>query len=153
MLSRPHCGWITFKLDGTGAYDLGYLTDVPMDWLDAAIDGLWRLRPFCVAGSLEPMRMICVVSYWDCHIFAEHMDGFEMGSEEVRFEHSSTDMIDFCQMLHDDLSADIDAYARFLEFSKYDPEAKAKELRSKLELFQELIDSKTEYFGDNRFFW
>jgi len=153
LISTPHVGWITFQLEGTRAYELSYLTDIPMLWLDAAIHGLESLEPFCVTGFLEPMRMVCVVSYWNCHVFIEEDDDFEIDSNEVNLEHSHVGMLDFCRMLHDDVASDVESYASFMDWAVYDVDKEAEELRRKLSRLSELIDAKAEHFADDRFFY
>ncbi len=37
-----------FHLDGTSAYGLSYLDDVPFEWLEQAVHGLETMLPFCV---------------------------------------------------------------------------------------------------------
>lgn len=66
------------------------------EWLDQAIHGLKTLQPFCVKGFLEPMRMICVVSYWNCHVLVEDDDRDPLNPEEVLHEISHTSMLEFC---------------------------------------------------------
>lgn len=40
MLTKPEWGWTDFSLEGTSAYGLSYLDDIPVEWLDQAIHGL-----------------------------------------------------------------------------------------------------------------
>lgn len=64
MLGKPLHGWSSLILE-ENKYELSYLTDVSLEWLDSAIDGLKNLKPFAVRGFLEPKRIICVISYWN----------------------------------------------------------------------------------------
>lgn len=105
MLSCPVNGWTLFSLEGTESQLLSYLDDIAPEWLDQAIHGLKTLQPFCVKGFLEPMRMICVVSYWSCHILVEDDDRDPLNPEEVLHEISHTSMLEFCRQLRDDIRA------------------------------------------------
>ena len=69
MLSKPKYGWSDFQLEGTAVYSLSYLDDIAYEWLEQAIHGLETLMPFCVKGFMEPERFLCLVSYWNCHIY------------------------------------------------------------------------------------
>lgn len=71
MLTKPYYGWTDFSLEGTSVYGLSYLDDIAFEWLDQAIHGLETMLPFCVKGFLEPGRMLCTVSFWNCHIVIE----------------------------------------------------------------------------------
>ena len=93
MLTRPENGWTGFSLEGTSTYGLSYLDDIAFEWLDQAIHGLETLSPFCVKGFLEPNRMLCVVSYWNCHIIVENDERYPLKKEQIRNEYSHTSMM------------------------------------------------------------
>ena len=108
MLSRPEAGWSQFSLDDQ-LFSLSYLTNVPCDWLDQAIHGLETLAPFSVHGFCEPGRLICTVSYRNCHIIFEDED-----QESAQWHIAPISMIEFCQNLYDDLSNNLDAWSKWL---------------------------------------
>lgn len=72
MLGKPQYGWSDFQLEHTSIYSLSYLDDIAFEWVEQAIHGLESMRPFCVKGFLEPNRLLCVVSYWNCYIICEN---------------------------------------------------------------------------------
>ena len=130
MLTKPQAGWSDFSLEGTSVYGLSYLTDVGIEWVEQAVHGLETLCPFCVCGNLEPGRMLCVVSYWNCYIFYEHEgSGPVKENKDKVFEYlSHTSMID------------------------QDFDEKRQRLAQRLERLRALIDEKRVCFGPNRFF-
>ena len=154
MLTKPQSGWSDFSLEGTSVYGLSYLDDVGIEWVEQAIHGLETLCPFCVHGNLEPGRMLCVVSYWNCYIFCEH-DEFgpvKEDKDKVLEYCSHTSMIDFCRYLYDDISGSIDDWASFVDYDNQDFDEKRQRLAQRLERLRELMEEKKECFGLNRFF-
>ena len=152
MLTKPEHGWSDFSLDGTSVYTLGYLDNIPFEWLDDAIHGLETLNPFCVKGFMEPGRFICVVSFWNCHIICEDEDRDPLDPQNTIHEISHTSMLQFCQQLYDDISENLDDWARW----DYDPEldfdTNKEELIIKLARLKELIAENEEHFGEDRCF-
>ena len=152
MLTKPDCGWSDFSLDGTSVYTLGYLDNIPFEWLDDAIHGLETLNPFCVKGFMEPGRFICVVSFWNCHIICEDEDRDPLTPQNTIHEISQTSMLQFCQQLYDDISENLDDWACW----DYDPEldfdTNKEELIIKLARLKELIAENKEHFGEDRCF-
>ena len=149
MLTKPEAGWSDFSLDGTSVYPLSYLDNIPFEWLDDAIHGLETLNPFCVKGFMEPGRFICVVSFWNCHIICEDEDRDPLNPQNTTHEISHTSMLQFCQQLYDDISENLDDWARW----DYDPEldfdTNKEELIIKLVRLKELIAENEEHFGEN----
>ena len=152
MLTKPEAGWSDFSLDGTSVYTLSYLDNIPFEWLDDAIHGLETLNPFCVKGFMEPERFICVVSFWNCHIICEDEDSDPLDPQSTIHEISHTSMLQFCQQLYDDISENLDDWARW----DYDPEldfdTNKEELIIKLARLKELIAENKEHFGEDRCF-
>ncbi|MDE6970242.1 MAG: hypothetical protein K2P69_10860, partial [Eubacterium sp.] len=122
------------------------------EWLNQAIHGLETLSPFCVKGFLEPNRMLCMVSYWNCHIIVEDDERRPLRQEQIRREYSHTSMIEFCKCLYSDISEHIDAWVSFVDYVDADPEKKRQQLFQKLEKLKELIEQREECFGENRCF-
>ena len=152
MLSKPLYGWTDFQLEGTSVYGLSYLDDIAFEWMDQAIRGLETLRPFCVAGFLEPHRMLCTVSYWNCHIVEEYDGRRPLKEGDLVNEYSHTSMLEFCKFLYEDVSRCIDEWASFVDYCEEDLEEKKRRLRQKLQRLKELIAEKEENFGENRCF-
>ena len=158
MLTKPDCGWSDFSLDGTSVYPLSYLDDIPFEWLDEAIHGLEILNPFCVKGFMEPGRFICVVSFWNCHIICEDEDRDPLDPQNTIHEISHTSMLQFCQQLYDDISENLDDWARWYEYcrddddSEFNFETNKEELTKKLVRLKELIAENEEHFGENHCF-
>lgn len=152
MLTKPVNGWTSFCLEGTSVYGLSYLDDIAFEWLEQAIQGLETLRPFCVKGFLEPDRMLCLVSYWNCHILVEDEDNRLLKKEQIRNEYSHTSMIDFCRYLYHDISAHVDAWVSFVDYVDADPEEKRERLLQKLEELKKLMSQREECFGPDRCF-
>lgn len=152
MLTKPKAGWTDFSLSGTSVYSLSYLDDIAFEWIEQAIHGLDVLLPFCVKGFLEPGRMLCTVSYWNCHIILERDGRSPLEKREISLDYSHTSMLDFCRSLYDDISSHVDDWASFVDYNEYDIGEKRKELLRKLEILQKLIFEKTVYFGEDRCF-
>lgn len=152
MLTQPMSGWSDFNLKGTDTYGLSYLDDIAFEWIEQAIHGLKTMLPFCVKGFLEPGRMICVVSYWNCHIIIEDDERDPLEKKDIVNEYSHTSMIEFCRCLHSDISLDINKWASFSAYLDEDREAKKLLLVQKLEKLKELIIKSEEYFDDKHGF-
>ena len=160
MLSKPDAGWTEFRLDGTSSYWLSYLDNIPLDWLNQAINGLETMLPFCVKGFMEPTRFLCVVSYWNCHIICEDEHRSPLNNSDTIRECSHTSMLQFCQYLYYDISSHLDDWVDFASsqssqiiFSEDDDEINAcKLLVQKLNEFCRLIDENQQCFGENRTF-
>ena len=143
------------------ANPLNYWDDIPFEWLDKAIHGLEILKPFCVKRFMEPGHFICVVSFWNCHIICEYEDRDPLPPENTIHEISHTSMLQFCQQLYDDISENLDDWARWErilheygwdEDSEFDFETNKEELIKKLARLKELIAENEEHFGENRGF-
>ncbi len=152
MLTEPLYGWTDFQLEGTSVYGLSYLDDIAFEWLDQAIHGLETLYPFCVKGFLEPGRMLCTVSYWNCHIVLEKDERNPLGEKDIDLQYSHTSMLEFCKYLYDDIRGNVDKWTEFLDYPKENLVEKKQRLLQKLERLKELIAEKEECFGENRCF-
>lgn len=151
MLSKPEHGWTDFQLEGTFSYGLSYLDDISLEWLEQAIHGLETLLPFCVKGFLEPGRLLCTVSYWDCYVMVEK-DGREPKGAEKMAKCSHTSMLEFCKRLHRDISADLEGWASFVDYRGEDAEEKKRLLVRQLQRLQQLIEQREENFDENHCF-
>lgn len=152
MLTRPENGWTGFSLEGTSTYGLSYLDDIAFEWLDQAIHGLETLSPFCVKGFLEPNRMLCVVSCWNCHIIVENDERYPLKKEQIRNEYSHTSMIEFCKYLYNDVYDYRDGWISFVDYVDADPQKKEQQLLQRLERLKALIVQREECFGEDRCF-
>lgn len=146
MLTKPVHGWTDFHLDGTGTYSLSYLDDIPFEWLDQAIHGLETMLPFCVKGFLEPGRLLCMVSYWNCYVIIENEERQPGGGERASARRSAAGMLEFCKMLHRDISADLEGWASFVDYRGEDARQKKGLLIRQLQRLEELIEEKKELF-------
>ena len=153
MLSEPDVGWSDFSL-GDWSYPLSHLTDLPFDWVDQCIYGLKKLEPFTVWGTCEGARVLCTVSYYNCHIVYEDSsdnDVLDRAETEWHIEHIS--MIDFCKMLHADISNSIDVW--ITDWYSACEEEKQIELKQelglKLEELGKLIGENEENFRSCHF--
>jgi len=151
MLSKPKSGWTTFSLVNN-EYDLSYLTDVALEWIEQAIHGLETLHPFTVHGFLEPGRMICVVSYWNIHIFVEDDENVPLNKEDNHYETIHMTMIDFCEILYNDIKENIVEWIDWFCDDRYDLKKREIEINKKLDKLHKLIDEKKKHFGLNRYF-
>lgn len=152
MLSKPHAGWTDFSLEGTSIYGLSYLDDIAFEWIEQAIYGLETMRPFCVKGFLEPGRMLCTVSYWNCYIVLEEEGRYPLDEEDIHNEYSHTSMIDFCKYLYADVSRDVDEWASFVDYFDEDEGEKKQALLLKLEKLGNLIAESEKHYAENRTF-
>ncbi len=148
MLEKPISGWSYFQLDGTSVYDLSYLNDIAFEWLDQAIHGLETMMPFCVKGFLEPNRIICMVSYWNCHIVCEDDGRDPLEKNDIVNEYSHTSMLQFCEYLYNDITNNIDEWVSFGCSVEDAALTKRKELLTqKLLRLKDLISTKSMYWG------
>ncbi|MBR4360100.1 MAG: hypothetical protein IKP32_05730 [Clostridia bacterium] len=155
MLGKPEDGWALFQLGSEEtAYDLSYVTDVAVEWLAQAIHGLTTLDVFSVHGYCEPGRMVCTVSYWCCYVIFED-DDRAPGCHGVTQLHVS--MLDFCRMLHRDISENLDDWVNWnegdMEAQGDGAEQRRKaEIREKLDALARLIEEKKEDFEEDHCF-
>ena len=145
MLTKPEYGWTGFSLDGENRYSLGYVTDVAMEWLDAAVFGLTYDNPIIVKGYCEPGWMVCAVTWDECRVFFEDSidppDIFRMEPEAVY----SVDRLAFCRALAEDISGHL---AAWVDWELYDEEggeadgqraAREADIRARLDKLETLI--------------
>lgn len=149
MLSKPKAGWTTFELCDDYSYRLSYLTDVCIDWLDAAIRGLDDMKPFAVHGFCEPDRMVCLVSFDGTYIVYES-DACMKNSGYKHMYGVDVTMIDFCRNLHRDISENLEEWVNWNNEYLYDDERDEEEMKpirrskikEKLDRLEELIKAK-----------
>lgn len=158
MLSKPKAGWTDFCL-GEKSYPLSYLDDIPIEWLEQAIHGLETRSPFVVHGFCEPGRVLCLVSYWNCHIIFEDDDRAELLPSDTQWEYAHISMLEFCKLLHADISVNLDEWSEWVNiFSDSEKEySEAKNRRKKLiqkllHHLEELINENEGNFDDNHCF-
>lgn len=92
--------------------------------------------------------MICVVSYWNCHILVEDDDRDPLNPEEVLHEISHTSMLEFCRQLRDDIRANLEQWVRFVDYHEEDLEEKRLRLEQKLAELDTLIAAREESFDE-----
>ena len=131
MFSVPEYGRTDFSI-GDKKYPLSYVTDVPIDWLNAAIYGLKHWSPFTVYGDCETTDVYCTVTEMFCHIIYE---GYEIVPETYFV---NLTMLDFCKALHADISKDVDAWSDWL---RYDDELFRQEYKRKLRSLRDELDA------------
>jgi hypothetical protein len=138
MLSKPEHGWADFSL-GTKRYSLSYLSNIPWDWVDRATFGLETLLPFEVLGHCEPGSMVCTVNLSECRI------DFELVRSNRVIRATETlpvSILEFCRMLHKDLSEDLDVWAAWNPSSHMEKE----DLQARLDRLENLINEKANQF-------
>lgn len=151
MLTPPQYGWTVFtQPGGTRYFNLGYITDVAMEWLDGAIFGLTYDNPFIVKGFCEPCWMVCAVTADECLLYCDDSidppDVFRQPPLAV----SPVRMTDFCRALHDDIANHLSAWVDWELFDEEGPEADqsraAREdaLRTRLQTLKSLLDAIDE---------
>ena len=149
MLTQPAYGWSDFQLDGTSVYGLSYLDDIAFEWVDQAVYGLELMLPFCVKGFLEPNRFLCTVSYWNCHIICENDERYPLDKEDITYEISHTNMLQFCQHLYDDINQNLSEWTSFISYRDVDIIQRKKVLAQKLIKLKKLISKRKECFSEN----
>lgn len=158
MLERPEFGWSDFQLEGIKPSPVSYLDDIAFDWIDQAIHGLETMLPFCVKARMEPGRLICIVSYYNCYTICENDLNEPPEGGKVRTDYSHTNMLDFCIQLHDDISKYIEEWAKFtfVEGADRDDDEKWNEkrkiLEEKLKRLEDLISEKRRYFFEDNMY-
>ena len=141
MLSKPKAGWTTFSLVNN-EYSLSYLTDVALEWLEQAIHGLETFHPFTVYGLLEPGRMMCVVSYWNIHIFVEDEENVPLNKEENNYETIHMTIIEFCELLYNDIKENIDEWINWFGDDRDELKKRETAINERLEKLNKLIGEK-----------
>lgn len=132
MLAKPENGWSEFALKNVKSKFLSYISDLPFEWVEAAIEGLYHEKPFCIHGFMEPGRAICLVSRYQCYVITENE--FERDLNDVEVEISPTNMHEFCKMLSEDLRKYQDEWLTFALASYDEPEeSETAEIKDKFE--------------------
>ncbi len=159
LLSEPECGWSTFSFpDGKKSYELSYLTDIAVEWLDNALYGLEHLTPFCVHAYLEPGRLLCMVSFWHCHLAVESEDREPEDADDIIRSLSNTDMLTFCTYLRDSIQAHLDSWLKWdacewADMTEEEREERRQNLDRRLKRLSTLLESQAEHFGKGRCFY
>ncbi len=148
MLTEPEYGWTDFSLDGESAYRLSYVTDVAMEWLDAAIFSLTYDNPVIVKGFCEPGWMMCAVEWDVCRVFFEDAidppDVFRLEPEAV----CPVGRLAFCRALLEDIGGRVNEW---VDWELYDEEgeeadrqraARESVLRARLAELKRLIEAE-----------
>lgn len=144
MLSTPKSGWTNFSLPGTDEYSLSYLNDIGIEWIEDAIAGLEKQRPFCVTGSMEPELVVCIVNYHCCHVLIyEDECSHENEGDVLRMEFSPIGMLEFCKILYNDINNAVDVWANFADYTGNYSD-KRRKLEEYLEQLQALIKIKED---------
>ncbi len=149
MLSKPDSGWSLFEL-GNVRCQLSYVTDVAVDWMESAIEGLRKCKPFAVHGFLEPDNMICVVSDFNSHIFVEADDDIELDPSKCQHQTVHISKIEFCEKLYEDIESNFEDWVTWFSDDEEDGLPKRREELSKLlsELKEEIEKAKAEDEGE-----
>ena len=139
MLSKPEWGWSWFTLGRTRVQISNVFTPLPCGWLKEAIRGLEKNQPFVVYGWCEPEYIFCTVTKNFCYLAYTDDFSFSQPVDFVSISYVSVTMKDFCQMLHDDISKNIDAwvdwtYNPYPDNELTEQEIIAKKLKIKNEL-------------------
>lgn len=159
LLSEPEYGWSTFTLpDMEEEFELSYLTDVSIEWLESAIFGLEHLSPFCVFGNLEPGRLLCTVSYWHCHLAVESQEREPEELGDITHLLSNTDMLTFCTALRDSIQAHFEQWfkwdaAEVADMPASERQNRRRKLHRRLERLSALIEAQAKHFGKGRGFF
>lgn len=107
FLSKPEYGWVEFK-PGNKVYNISYwVENLPIDWLNTAIDGMRRGNHFVVGGDQESNGPVyCVVPYENyCYVIEPCMDD--------KIEEFKCSRGEFCEILCNDLEKNIDEWAKW----------------------------------------
>lgn len=154
MLTKPEFFSSNFQLEGTSVYQLCHLNEIACDWVEKAIHGLESLTPFCVKGFLDPERMLCTVSYWNCHIVCEDYERYPLVRKNVKYEICHMSMLQFCQDLYEDISMNINEWAAISFYKVKDIDAlEGKEiLMHKLDQLKKVISEREDYFDASHYF-
>ncbi|MBR4441904.1 MAG: hypothetical protein IKS52_01360 [Clostridia bacterium] len=143
MLTKPDCGWTKFSLDGKNAYYLGYVTDVAMEWLDAAVFGLTYDNPIIVKGFCEPGWMVCAATWDECRVWFEDSidppDIFRMEPEAVY----PVDRLAFCREMVEDITNHLSAWVDWELYDEEGEEADASRSARESALMERLTAIKT----------
>lgn len=132
MLSKPESGQTELTF-GNNKYSLSYLKDVSVEWLDSAIIGLKNLKPFVVHGFLEPWRVMCVVSFYNIHLFVEDDDNEVLDPNESNYEVIHMNMLEFCENLYNDIKDNLKEWINWFCDDETDLSKREKDLNKKLE--------------------
>lgn len=162
MLTKPEDGWTEFHLDGTKTYMLSYTDHIASDWMGQAIHGLETMLPFCVKGSLERGRVLCTVSYWNCHVIYGSDRAEPLDENYTYWNISHTSMLQFCKYLSHDIEEYFDEWVLFdcgsykenadlIDHQDYMKKVR-EDLTGKLARLKELISEKESLFEGGSYF-
>lgn len=158
MLSKPNAGWTDFSLENN-SYALSYLNDIPIEWLNQAIHGLKTLSPFAVHGFCEPGRVLCLVSYWNCHIIFEDDEREELSTSKTMWEYAHVSMLEFCKLLCVDIKSNLNEWSGWVNIwadseKEYEKakEYRKQQIQERLTLLDALIRKNENAFDEHHCF-
>lgn len=137
MLSKPKHGWTDITLgDFTGRGS--YLTDIPVDLLNAFINALRDFTPASVFFDEEGSEFTLVSHYDGTYIIAEREEKPELISIDIRF-------IELIKEVINDIESDIKGWADWMcyyDLTEEELTQRENLLKSKIEELKNLISKE-----------
>lgn len=132
MLSKPIHGWTTITIDkftGQGSY----LTDVPMDCLNAFISSLKYNIPAAVYFDEEGSEFNLVSFHFDTYIIEE--------KEETKLTKLDISFDELASQLIKDIELNISDWVNWMDYKPIDDKSREKELKHKVTELKSLLSS------------
>lgn len=105
MLSKPVCGWSTLQI-GSFYNSISYLTDVPLDCLEAMIKSLKHNVPFCVQFDTEGSYIILTSCDYVCTTTITYWD-----NEGIQIKEFDIGLIELAKDLYNDINNNIEDWS------------------------------------------
>ena len=136
MFSVPEIGWVNVTV-GSYTDRASYLTDVPTNCLDSAINALKNNLDFCVYFDAEG---------WDYRIIGTRTQAIIiLNDEEIRTT-DGANKFTIAQEIFNDISEHVEEWARWYYFEEIDPvsvlENNRNEINQKLSILKALLDEE-----------
>ena len=132
MLSKPIHGWSTITV-GNYKKSGSYLTDIPMDCLNAFISSLKYNIPAAIYFDEEGTEFN-LVSFHDDTYIIEEKDEPKLIKVDISFNKLAEELID-------DIESNIGEWINWMDYSPIDEESREKELSYKINELKKLLNA------------
>lgn len=150
MFINPHAGWVTVKI-GDWWDRASYLTNVPLDTLNAFINSINHWEPATIKFDAEGWEYVVVVDDYETYIIDYHLDdeGDCIDSFDAKPTLTIVDIskIDLAKELAIDIQSNFDEWINWCVDDCTDDKEKMKKYRNllgeKLKTLKELISKNS----------
>ena len=135
MFSKPRYGWSDVSL-GNFKGRCSYLTDVPVDILNAFINAIKYDLPASVFFEEEGSEFILVSSLYNTYIISDR--------KETKLYQSEISIFELAKEVISDIETNLDEWIDWMNYQDYDSKERTFLLSSKIEELKKLVQKHDE---------